>query len=489
MKFKKIAVSFCASAALCFIFTAPAVSQELPALDGPAHLLVFPLVNGALAEAGMNSLNKRLGDLRRTNERDDYGIWMRGHYRASEIGDGFFKIDTDIYGGEAGIDFRVFKNSEDRFYVGFMGGYLQTEDLKVKIPLGGPDYLIAKGAVKAPAAGIYGAWLGESGWFADIAARYFFTRTDLTTYDSGGSLVWDKNEMSVNIPAISAEFGKEFRSEISPSSAFLIEPKVKAAYIYTPSKTAEMSPGYNLEYKQSNSLTGRAGVLLAYSKTYENNINLEPYIDGGFSYEFDGKYKMADNHGAFSYAVDLSGGYFDIGGGVNARLTDYLSIYTYGGYAKGANERKNLMANAGIRFTFGDSKPAPAGFAPPLKAETPPPAPKTKTLADIDETRFDFGEAVIKPEYDDYYKKVAKEIIEYGGKVSIEGHTDNIGTAEYNKKLSRQRAQAVYIKLHSLGVPGSQMTYKGHGFDRPVNPADTAEARAQNRRVEILIIK
>ena len=71
--------------------------------------------------------------------------------------------------------------------------------------------------------------------------------------------------------------------------------------------------------------------------------------------------------------------------------------------------------------------------------------------------------------------------------ITIYGHTDNTGTAAVNEKLSLQRAQSVADYLKVCGINGSRMTVEGKSFNEPVASNDTAEGRAQNRRVEVYI--
>ena len=72
--------------------------------------------------------------------------------------------------------------------------------------------------------------------------------------------------------------------------------------------------------------------------------------------------------------------------------------------------------------------------------------------------------------------------------VKIVGHTDNTGRVDYNQTLSEKRAQSVFDYLQSQGVGNSRMTYEGKGIHEPVAGNNTAEGRALNRRVEILIM-
>ena len=68
--------------------------------------------------------------------------------------------------------------------------------------------------------------------------------------------------------------------------------------------------------------------------------------------------------------------------------------------------------------------------------------------------------------------------------VEIQGHTDSIGSVAYNLNLSQRRADAVMDYLVSKGVSASNLTAKGYGKSKPIVSNDTAEGRAQNRRVE-----
>lgn len=71
--------------------------------------------------------------------------------------------------------------------------------------------------------------------------------------------------------------------------------------------------------------------------------------------------------------------------------------------------------------------------------------------------------------------------------VQIYGHTDNTGSRAVNEKLSLNRANSVRDYLNNSGVAGSRMTAEGMAYDYPVASNDTAEGRAQNRRVEVYI--
>lgn len=71
--------------------------------------------------------------------------------------------------------------------------------------------------------------------------------------------------------------------------------------------------------------------------------------------------------------------------------------------------------------------------------------------------------------------------------VEVQGHTDNKGTAEYNEKLSNQRAESVASYIKSNGISSSRVSTRGFGLTAPKYSNDTEDGRAQNRRVEFLI--
>lgn len=73
--------------------------------------------------------------------------------------------------------------------------------------------------------------------------------------------------------------------------------------------------------------------------------------------------------------------------------------------------------------------------------------------------------------------------------IEIGGHTDNVGTKEYNQKLSENRSKTVYQYLIDAGINKSRLSYKGYNFSQPRYPNDTDANRAKNRRTELKIVK
>ena len=133
--------------------------------------------------------------------------------------------------------------------------------------------------------------------------------------------------------------------------------------------------------------------------------------------------------------------------------------------------------------------PPPPPAATPTPA--PPPPPPAKVIDKITlMVHFDFDKSDIKKSDEAELKKGIDFVKKYpGSKVRVDGHTDSIGTDQYNQKLSERRAEAVKNYLVQKGaVDASKITSMGHGETKPIASNKTKEGRAQNRRVEILIL-
>lgn len=67
------------------------------------------------------------------------------------------------------------------------------------------------------------------------------------------------------------------------------------------------------------------------------------------------------------------------------------------------------------------------------------------------------------------------------------GHTDNVGTADFNRALSGRRAEAVAVAMIGFGFAPDKLERRGFGFERPLASNDTPEGRAKNRRVAVIV--
>ncbi|MDH4036970.1 MAG: OmpA family protein [Candidatus Krumholzibacteria bacterium] len=110
------------------------------------------------------------------------------------------------------------------------------------------------------------------------------------------------------------------------------------------------------------------------------------------------------------------------------------------------------------------------------------------TIVSLADILFDFNKATLKRDVEFNLVKIATILNQFGEmKIVIEGHTDSIGTEEYNLQLSQRRAQAVHDFLVSQDVAPDRLTAEGFGESRPVADNDTDEGRQKNRRVDLVI--
>ena len=110
-----------------------------------------------------------------------------------------------------------------------------------------------------------------------------------------------------------------------------------------------------------------------------------------------------------------------------------------------------------------------------------------KTICAVEQINFEYNKSTISRKSYAYLDKIATFMINTNNKVEVKGHTDNRGSAEYNLKLSKERAEAVYNYLLSKGVNPKKLSYSYYGLTRPVASNDTEAGRRQNRRVEFEI--
>lgn len=107
----------------------------------------------------------------------------------------------------------------------------------------------------------------------------------------------------------------------------------------------------------------------------------------------------------------------------------------------------------------------------------------------IGDVLFDFGKAYLSPKADRNVQKLAVFLEKYPNRnVLIEGHTDSVGSDEYNLDLSRRRADSVKDRLVGAGIDPARITTVGYGKKYPAVSNDTAANRALNRRVEVIIL-
>lgn len=237
----------------------------------------------------------------------------------------------------------------------------------------------------------------------------------------------------------------------------------------------------------------------------------------GAKYQFD----LAGNTCFLGLEASYEYGFTDTYGGKEkdgtaiVEIGEFYNVYDVQGTRKFSGFE--IQATLGIPFSvFKKKKTAPAPVpepvaVAPVKQEVKKEAPKPekpcytleeiidmmarnesvegKTICAIDAITFDFGKSTIKSESHEYLDKLASTLIRTNAKIEVKGHTDNVGTEDFNMKLSKERAQAVVEYLVKKGVSRNKLTYSYYGMSKPLASNDTEEGRTINRRVEFEILK
>jgi outer membrane protein OmpA-like peptidoglycan-associated protein len=183
------------------------------------------------------------------------------------------------------------------------------------------------------------------------------------------------------------------------------------------------------------------------------------------------------------------------GGGVNAHLTDNWMLGAFARWNRyyqrvhGVGDAQFVTAGIGVTYEFRHETPPAAAPVQRAEAPPPPPPPPTRKRITLRGVHFDFDKATIRTDARPVLDEAIRILREENTVVVIaEGHTDATGSAAYNQKLSERRADAVRRYLVNGGIGAERIQTEGFGESRPVASNETADGRAQNRRVELRIL-
>lgn len=194
---------------------------------------------------------------------------------------------------------------------------------------------------------------------------------------------------------------------------------------------------------------------------------------------------------------------FSVGTGINVNLTSTVAVGLFARWNRAymaprpedlgpdqvPDQRRGkdiqwATAGVGVKFSFPHTE-APPPPPPPQVAEAPPPAPKVQRAIVLRAVYFDFDKYSIRPDAAPVLDEAAQIIKDEHLSVVAEGHTDSIGTVEYNLGLSHRRANSVRNYLVAHGIAPDRIETEGYGKSRPIASNDTPEGRSINRRVEL----
>lgn len=212
-------------------------------------------------------------------------------------------------------------------------------------------------------------------------------------------------------------------------------------------------------------------------------VGLRPYVSAGVAHQSIGQAaRSGRDHSTYA----------NIGAGLKYYFTENLfakaSVDGMHNIDRGDSE---WMAGVGVGLNFGGgarqvaaveptSEPAPA----PIVDTEPEPAPEVVRV-ELD-VKFDFDKSRVREESYGDIKNLADFMQQYPQtSTTVEGHTDSVGTDQYNQRLSERRAEAVRdVLVNQYGVEGGRVNSVGYGESRPVADNATDAGRQINRRVE-----
>ncbi|MFA6056145.1 MAG: OmpA family protein [Thermodesulfovibrionales bacterium] len=173
------------------------------------------------------------------------------------------------------------------------------------------------------------------------------------------------------------------------------------------------------------------------------------------------------------------------GGKVKSAILDGTEVPAAGG-------TKSVSLKNTSPYMAQVSGPGGSAMCSTTVSVTPPPPPPAPTVMDrmIIHINFDFNKSVIRNIDKAEMQRAINFVRKYPvAQITVEGHTDNIGTEKYNQSLSERRAEAVKKYLvKEGGIDETKISTIGYGKSKPVTLNDTAEGRAANRRAEILVL-
>ena len=177
----------------------------------------------------------------------------------------------------------------------------------------------------------------------------------------------------------------------------------------------------------------------------------------------------------------------------------------------------DFIYSIGLNFDFGGKPPPPPPPAEPPPPPPPPPNPdldgdgvlnehdkcpntrpgavvdldgcEVEAVIELEGVHFDFDKATLKPEAKAVLDGAAALLNKHERVVvEVAGHTDSMGPENYNQGLSERRANAVKDYLTAKGVQAQRLSSRGYGESMPVASNDTEAGRAENRRVELIVL-
>ena len=410
----------------------------------------------------LDNLNKRLGDM--TFAEGKEGFWVR--LRNDRVGeDGEYRLHN--YMTQLGYD-KPYPMEE--------GKGTEYRGIAFEISKGDMDYKNINGDanVDRQALWLYDTNMYNNGFYSDYVFRAGRMESEFDIYGRETGVKVEGTYKNLFVGA-SAEYG--YRYDLSEKT--YLEPQVQLQYTYIDGTDYTTNQETKVELDEIHSVIGRAGARLGhdfYNK--EGNKTATLYAKADINHEFlgDQRVKAKDKTGVIDKKYENDATWYDIGIGASKDVTPDFNVYMDVERQIGrTRDDQSWQFNLGFRYRFNDVKDLN-------------PVVMLRDFTMKADNYFDFDKSELKPEGKKVVKEISNELTKENatGTLKIEGHTDSIGTKEYNQKLSERRAQSVENEFKQ-NITTDKIKYetRGYGEERPIADNATKEGRAKNRRVEI----
>lgn len=410
----------------------------------------------------LDNLNKRLGDM--TFAEGKEGFWVR--LRNDRVGeDEEYRLHN--YMTQLGYDKPY--PMEERKGTEYRG-------IAFEVSKGDMEYKNINGDanVDRQALWLYDTNMYNNGFYSDYVFRAgrMESEFDISGRETGAKVEGTYKNLFLGA---SAEYG--YRYDLSEKT--YLEPQVQLQYTYIDGTDYTTNQETKVELDEIHSVIGRAGARLGhdfYNK--EGNKTATLYAKADINHEFlgDQRVKAKDKTGVIDKKYENDATWYDIGIGASKDVTPDFNVYMDVERQIGrTRDDQSWQFNLGFRYRFNDVKDLN-------------PVVMLRDFTMKADNYFDFDKSELKPEGKKVVKEISNELTKENatGTLKIEGHTDSIGTKEYNQKLSERRAQSVENEFKQ-NITTDKIKYetRGYGEERPIADNATKEGRAKNRRVEI----
>ncbi|ALM54021.1 autotransporter outer membrane beta-barrel domain-containing protein [Halomonas huangheensis] len=288
---------------------------------------------GTLANAGMDTLVERLGDVRMGKENG--GIWVRGMARENNIStDTSRAFDQDIQGLQFGADKAIHREGGSWLLGGMVGQSRSDNSFD-----GG-----ASSDIDSVDGGLYGTWVGDDGFYYDAVV----TMSDYDVDSEHVTNVGDKVNGSYDTYGFGAsiETGKRYDYD----DGWYVEPQAQLRMFQIQGESYTQDDGLHVENDDITSIQSRFGVLGGRSFQLQNGTPMSVYAKASYITEHDGDSTTTVN--GHDFDVELPGSWLEVGAGLNVKVTDSSKIFMDVEYADGDDIESPWGATIGYRFNW-----------------------------------------------------------------------------------------------------------------------------------------